>query len=102
VVVGLSEAALIPAASSLIIDCFSARRRGIALGLFSLGATFGTGAALFVGGVVLAWSSAGALASLPWIGTLAPWRQLFVLVGVPGLVLLPLLVLIREPLRRHS
>lgn len=102
VAVGLGEAALIPAASSLIIDCFSARRRGIALGLFSLGATFGTGTALFVGGVVLAWSSAGWLEPIPLLGPLPAWRQLFVLVGVPGLVLLPLLFMIREPARRHS
>ena len=100
--VGLGEAALIPAASSLIIDCFSPRRRGIALGTFSLGATFGTGTALFVGGLVLAWSAAGLLEPLPLIGPMAPWRQLFVLVGMPGLVLLPLLLLIREPERRHS
>ncbi|MBI4922300.1 MAG: MFS transporter [Devosia nanyangense] len=102
VAVGLGEAALIPAASSLIIDCFSPRRRGIALGLFSLGATFGTGTALFLGGVVLAWSSAGMLEPIPLIGPLAPWRQLFVLVGVPGLLLLPLLLFVREPQRRHS
>lgn len=102
VAVGLGEAALIPAASSLIIDCFSPRRRGIALGTFALGATFGTGTALFVGGLVLAWSAAGLLEPIPLIGALAPWRQLFVLVGVPGLLLLPLLALIHEPQRHHS
>ena len=102
VAVGLGEAALIPAASSLIIDSFSPRRRGIALGLFSLGATFGTGTALFVGGVVLAWSAAGLLDPIPLIGSLTPWRQLFVFVGLPGLMLLPLLLMIREPARGHS
>ncbi|WFP75917.1 MFS transporter [Mesorhizobium sp. WSM4906] len=50
VAVGLGEAALIPAASALIFDSFSSRRRGIALGIFSLGAAFGTGVAMFVGG----------------------------------------------------
>jgi MFS family permease len=102
VAVGLGEAALIPAASSLIIDCFSARRRGVALGIFSLGATFGAGTALFVGGLVLAWSAAGLLEPIPLIGPLESWRQLFVLVGLPGLVLLPFLALIREPQRLHS
>lgn len=100
--VGLGEAALIPAASSLIIDCFSARRRGTALGIFSLGATFGTGTALFVGGVLLSWSAAGGFDGVPLIGGLAPWRQLFVLVGLPGFALVPLLLLIREPRRGHS
>lgn len=102
VAVGLGEAALIPAASSLIIDCFTSRRRGIALGIFSLGATFGSGVALFVGGLVLSWSAAGWFAPIPLIGPLEPWRQLFVLVGIPGLLLLPLLMLVREPARGQS
>lgn len=100
--VGLGEAALIPAASSLIIDCFSPRRRGTALGIFALGATFGTGTALFVGGLLLGWSAAGWFDGIPLIGPLEAWRQLFVLVGIPGFVLVPLLLLIREPQRAHS
>lgn len=102
VAVGLGEAALVPAASSLIIDFFSSHRRGLALGMFSLGATFGTGAALFVGGVLLGWIDAGWFSSLPFIGSLAPWRQLMILVGLPGFALLPLLLLISEPPRRHT
>jgi MFS family permease len=102
VAVGLGEAALIPAASSLIIDCFSPRRRGVALGIFSLGATFGTGTALFVGGVLLGWSAAGWFDPIPLIGQMEAWRQLFVFVGAPGLLLVPLLLLIREPLRQQA
>jgi MFS family permease len=102
VAVGMGEAALVPAASSLIIDLFSSRRRGIALGIFSLGATFGTGTALFVGGLLLHWIEAGWFDPVPLIGALSPWRKLLVLVGVPGIALLPLLLLIPEPTRRHS
>jgi MFS family permease len=102
VAVGLGEAALVPAASSLLIDLFSPRRRGIALGTFSLGATFGAGAALFIGGVLLAWIDAGWLKSTPLIGALAPWRLLMILVGAPGFALLPMLLLIAEPMRRHT
>lgn len=102
VAVGLGEAALVPAASSLIIDLFSPRRRGIALGVFALGATFGTGAALFVGGLLLRWIDAGWFDPVPALGSLSPWRKLMVLVGIPGLVLQPLLLLIQEPARRHG
>ncbi|MET0657906.1 MAG: MFS transporter [Steroidobacteraceae bacterium] len=102
VAVGLGEAALIPAASSMIIDCFSARRRGIALGIFSLGAVLGAGVALLIGGLLLDLIAAGRFAGLPWIGAQAPWRQLMFLAGIPGFVLLPLLLLIREPARQHS
>ncbi|MEJ1963597.1 MAG: MFS transporter [Gammaproteobacteria bacterium] len=102
VAVGLGEAALVPAASSLIIDLFSPRRRGIALGTFSLGATLGSGAALFVGGVLLAWIHAGWLTSVPLIGALAPWRLLMILVGVPGFALLPAILVLSEPVRLHA
>src|SRR5262249_1124297 len=99
VALGLGQAALVPAASSLIIDLFAPRRRGIALGIFSLGLAFGTGAAMSVGGLLLVWIDAG------WfnagIGSLAPWRQLMILVGAPGLAMLPLLLLIVEPERDH-
>jgi MFS family permease len=102
VAVGLGEAALVPAASSLIIDFFSPHRRGLALGMFSLGATFGTGAALFIGGVLLGWIDAGWFTSVPLIGALAPWRLLMTLVGLPGFALLPFLLLISEPPRLHT
>ncbi len=102
IAVGLGEAALVPAASSLIIDFFSPRRRGTALGLFSLGATFGAGGALLIGGLLLRWIDAGWLIHAPLIGELVPWRQLMVLVGLPGVVLLPFLMSIPEPVRRNS
>jgi MFS family permease len=102
VAVGLGEAALVPAASSLIIDLFAPRRRGIALGVFSLGATFGTGAALFVGGLLLRWIEAGVFDGAPLVGALSPWRKLMVLVGLPGFLLPLLLLLVAEPARRHS
>ena len=102
VAVGLGEAMLVPAASSLIIDSFSPSRRGLALGTFSLGATFGAGFSLFIGGVVLGWIEAGRFAATPGLAALEPWRQLMVLAGLPGLALVPLLLLVREPARCHS
>lgn len=101
VAVGMGEAALVPAASSLIIDFFSPRRRGTALGIFSLGATFGAGGALLIGGLILGWIGAGWFKSAPLIAELAPWRQLMILVAVPGFALLPFLLSIPEPMR-HS
>jgi MFS family permease len=98
--VGLGEAVLVPAASSLIIDLFSPRRRGVALGTFSLGAVLGSGLALLVGGVLLRWIVAGQFDAWP-IGQLAHWRQLLILAGIPGFALLPCLLLIHEPVRRH-
>lgn len=100
--VGLGEAALIPAASSLIIDSFPPRQRGLALGSFTLGATLGGGMALFAGGLLLVWIEAGWFRTLPLVGAFPSWRQLFILAGLPGLFLLPLILSITEPLRQHS
>lgn len=99
--VGLGEAALVPAASSLIIDFFSPRRRGTALGVFSLGATFGAGGALLIGGMLLRGIEAGIFASLPLISALSPWRQVMILVALPGFALVPLLLSIAEPVRQN-
>ncbi|WP_338405668.1 MFS transporter [Sphingobium arseniciresistens] len=100
--VGLGEASLIPAASSLIVDRFSARRRGAALGIFTLGSTSGSGIALIVGGATLSYLASSASQPLPMISSLSPWRQMMILMGFPGFALMPLLLLIRDPTRRHS
>src|SRR6185295_9545779 len=39
---------------------------------------------------------------VPWLAGLKPWQQLFIYVGAPGLLLVPLMLLIREPGRRHG
>src|SRR5262249_27934618 len=101
VALGLGQAALVPAASSLIIDLFAPRRRGIALGVFSLGLALGTGAAMSIGGLLLVWIDAGWFNAVSGTGALAPWRQLMILVRLPGLAMLPLLRLIAEPERFH-
>lgn len=97
VVLGFGEAALIPAASSLLIDSFSAARRGTALGIFSLGSTSGSGIALIVGGAVLTYLGTDTAADLPIIASLAPWRQLMIIMGIPGFFFVALLLFIPEP-----
>lgn len=101
VFLGFGEAALISAASSLIIDSFPAARRGTALGIFSLGSTSGSGIALIVGGAVLGYLGSRAAADLPIIASLAPWRQLMLAMGIPGFFFVPLLLLIPEPTRAN-
>lgn len=99
--VGMGEAALVPAASSLIIDFFSPRQRGTALGVFSLGATFGAGGSLLIGGILLRGIEAGVFTSLPLFSELTPWRQVMILVALPGFALVPLLLSIAEPVRQN-
>ncbi len=97
--VGAAEAALGPAAASLIADYFTKERLPRALSINILGAYVGGGLALVFGG--LAVGSARAIsAAVPAFSHLAAWQTAFITVGAPGLFLALLLLVIREPARR--
>lgn len=101
IVVGLGEAALSPAAISLISDYFPPSRRGTAVGLFLSGIAMGNGAAILIGGGILRAIKLGALAATP-LATLAPWRNVLLVIGGPGLLWALVILLIREPVRRAT
>lgn len=101
-VVGIGEAALAPAAASMIADSFRPEQRGMALGIFFTGMVVGGPAAIGVGGFLLNAAASGSFEDWLLVGDVAPWRGVLVLFGFSGLVL-PLLVLtLREPKRRES
>ena len=96
--VGVGEASASPAAYSLLGDYFPARRRGLALGIYSSGLSVGAGLSLPLGGwVAHAWSSAYAHSPAPF--GLAGWQAAFLAVGLPGLLLALLVLTLREPAR---
>jgi MFS family permease len=101
IVVGLGEAALSPAAISLISDYFPPARRGTAVGFFLSGIAMGSGAAILIGGAVLHAIQSGALAATP-LAAEAPWRMVLLTIGGPGLLWALVILLIREPLRRAT
>ena len=98
--VGIGEAALAPAAVSMIGDYLPPRRRGAAIGVFVTGMSIGGGMAILAGGALLQASSAGLFKSLPIVAAMAPWRAVLVLLGLPGLAIVALLFTVREPERR--
>lgn len=101
VFVGVGEAALAPAAVSMLADYYPPQRRGVAIGIFLSGMAIGGGAAITIGGTLLEAANHHAFAAWPWIGDAAPWRTVLVLLGMPGIVVFLLLMTIREP-ARHS
>ena len=101
VFVGVGEAALAPAAMSMITDLFAPHRRGAATGVFVMGKVVGGGVAPGVGGFLLQAAQAGLLHGLPLPGKLMPWRALLLLLGLPGVGLALLLLTVKEPARRH-
>lgn len=100
--VGVGEAALAPAAMSIIADLFPAHRRGTAIGLFLMGMVAGQGVALTIGGALLATAESGLLAHAPLLGDVAPWRVVLLLLGPPGVLLALLLLTVPEPARRSQ
>jgi MFS family permease len=99
--VGVGEAALSPAAYSIITDSFPRAKLGRAFGLYNVGITIGAGIALLVGGIVVgAVSSAGATYDLPLVGPVHAWQMVFIVTGAPGVLLPLLLFTFREPKRR--
>lgn len=98
--VGIGEAALSPAAYSMIADAVPKRRLSLALGAYNMGVYLGSGLALLVGGALLNHFARAEL-DIASLREIAPWRLVFVAVGMPGLALAALLLLIREPRRTH-
>ncbi|WP_298373988.1 MFS transporter [Azospirillum sp.] len=99
--VGIGEATLAPAAYSLISDAFRPDRRGTALSVYTSGIYLGIGAALTLGGLVIAMTNQLPEVTLPLFGTVRSWQAAFIIVGLPGLLLAPLILTITEPPRRR-
>jgi MFS family permease len=100
--VGVGEAALSPAALSLISDSFPKERRALPIGIYAGAAALGAGLALIVGGSVIGLVSQAQSIVLPAFGEVAPWQAAFIAVGLFGLVLLPLMATVLEPVRHNE
>jgi MFS family permease len=99
--VGVGEAALSPAAYSMMTDLFPREKQGSAFSVYNMGITIGSGMALLIGGfVVEAVSGEGKTFMLPIFGEVRAWQMAFIVAGVPGLFLPLLLLSVREPIRR--
>ncbi len=83
--VGIGEAGSTPPSHSIISDLFPPESRGTAMGIFALGVNFGLLIAYLGGG---------------WLSENVGWRNTFIVVGLPGLLIALLLYLtVSEPRR---
>jgi MFS family permease len=99
--VGAGEAALNPPALSMLKDYFPPDRLGRAIGLYTAGVSSGSGLAFIIGGTIYPSVQAAGAAVWPIVGLVQPWQQMFIWVGLPGLVIALLITTIREPVRRE-
>ncbi|MBJ7375252.1 MFS transporter [Sphingobium sp.] len=97
--VGAGEAALAPAAYSILSDLFPKRRLTFALGVFMIGALLGAEGSLAIGGYILHVAADGI--TMPLLGRLEAWRFAFVVTALPGFVLAALAIFIHEPARER-
>ena len=84
--VGVGEATLTPATNSLLGDYFPREKLPLALSVYQLGPILGSGIAFVIGGFVLTLVMDLEPMTIPGIGTLHPWQQTFVYLGLPGLL----------------
>ncbi|GFE79831.1 MFS transporter [Steroidobacter agaridevorans] len=98
--VGVGEAALNPCATSMITDLFPRERLTTAMAIYGLGATLGSGCAYFFGGVIVDLVAHTETIVVPVLGTMRSWQAVFLIVGLPGLLLGFLIFTLPEPVRR--
>jgi MFS family permease len=98
--VGIGEAALAPAALSMIADYFAPDRRSTAIGVFLAGMVVGSGASAAFGGLLLRAVQANVFAWIPGLEHLAPWREVLLILGLGGIPIFLMMLAVPEPARQ--
>jgi MFS family permease len=99
--VAIGESVVMPCAVSILADYFPPLQRAKAMSVYSMGIYLGAALALGGGGAILRVLGSSSI-DLPGLGALRPWRAVFIAAGTLGLVLVPLLLTVREPVRRRD
>ncbi|MFT5609030.1 MAG: MFS family permease [Parvicella sp.] len=99
--VGVGEAALSPAALSMITDSFPKDKRIKPIGFYNSAIYLGSGLAMLAGGAIIQMIEGMPPVVLPIIGAMAPWQMVFVIVGIPGIFVAMAIALVQEPVRKE-
>jgi len=98
---GLGEAALMPAAFSMISDYFPRKKFARAYAVMMLGAPIGSGLAFIIGGMIAGYAETVGTVEWPLLGEIRTWQLVFLITGLPGIfIALWALLTVREPARR--
>jgi len=100
--VGAGEGGFSPSAYSMLADYFPKERLPAAMGVYQMGVYLGGAGALLIGGLIATVIPPESLVVLPILGAVKGWHIVFLLLGVPGLLLSLLLLSVREPVRRSA
>ena len=103
--VGVGEATIAPTAHSILADSLPPEKLSRGFGIFNMGAVLGGALAFIVGGALLAWAGKAYPNGLeiPLVGSIFSWQLVFVIVGLPGVLLAFLFMLtVKEPPRHNA
>ncbi|MBC2665409.1 MFS transporter [Novosphingobium flavum] len=102
IAVGAGEGGLGPASYSLLSDYFRKERLPAAMGLYQMGIYSGGALALVLGGVIATHIPPTSSVVLPMVGSIKGWQIVFLMLGIPGVLLSGLLLAIPEPARKGT
>lgn len=98
---GTAETVHGPGSYSLVADYFPPQKLPRAIALIQLGYTIGTAAAQVAGGALVTLALTWPAMALPLVGgEIRPWQYVFIVAGLPGLLIALLVRAIPEPKRR--
>ncbi len=100
--VGAGEAGLNPCATSMISDMFPRSLLTSAMAVFSVGASVGAGCAYLLGGLIVSLVAQADTINLPIFGEVRSWQAVFLIVGLPGVLIALLVFTTPEPRRRET
>lgn len=98
--VGTGEAALTPAAWSMMADYFPPDRRSFPVSIFLMGPYLGAGLSMIAGGAVMGMMADMDVVVIPLLGDFRPWQVTFMLVALPGALVSILFLRVVEPSRK--
>jgi len=99
---GIAEAAVYPAAYSLIADIYAPKRRAFAVSIFLAGTLAGASGATAISGTLIGAIDAAVATNAGGIWDIPVWRLTFMAAAAPGLVLFIALAMAREPARQED
>jgi MFS family permease len=102
VAVGAGEASLSPCAISMISDMFPEGKRARAIAVYSGAISLAAGLSYIGGGALLEWAYTLDLSQISGLENIKYWQVVFLIVGLPGLLLSLLMFFVSEPAREQT
>jgi MFS family permease len=97
----IGEAGCSPASYSILSDMLSGRALLRATSFYNTGPYIGGGMALILGSIALRHFTATGGIALPLVRHFEAWQAVFIVLGLPGVILGALILVLREPKRRE-